>query len=295
MPRREVSGALIVLLAATLWGTTGTAQALGPDGITPVAVSALRMAGGGLLVAYAFARRMAAPLRSIIGWPLLIATVAMAASQPLFFSGVARTGVGVGTIVTIGSGPILAGLLAWIVRGDRVGVRWVVATALSIGGAVLLVAGGEAAGIDPTGLLFALGSGVAWATYLVAAKTLFERRPAVFVSGVIFAGASLLLAPWFLASDRTWMTTPRGVAVALWLALVGTGLAHALFASALARIPVASAATLSLAEPLTAAVLGVAVLGEVLRSSTLVGGTLIVIGVVVLTRHPLLPPQSASA
>lgn len=295
MPRREVSGALIVLLAATLWGTTGTAQALGPDGITPVAVSALRMAGGVLLVVYAFVRRMAAPLRSIMGWPLLIATVAMAASQPLFFSGVARTGVGVGTIVTIGSGPILASLLAWIVRGDRVGVRWVVATALSIGGAVLLVAGGEAAGIDSTGLLFALGSGVAWAIYLVAAKTLFERHPAVFVSGVVFTGASLALAPWFLTSDLTWMTTPRGLAVSLWLALVGTGLAHTLFASALARVPVASAATLSLAEPLTAAVLGVAVLGEVLRWSTLAGGTLIVVGVVVLTRHPLPPRQSASA
>ncbi|HUG74383.1 MAG TPA: DMT family transporter [Acidimicrobiia bacterium] len=295
MPRREVSGALMVLLAATLWGTTGTAQALGPDGITPVTVSALRMAGGGLLIVYALVRRMTVPLRSIMGWPLLIATVAMAASQPLFFSGVARTGVGVGTIVTIGSGPILASLLAWIVRGDRVGVRWVVATALSIGGAVLLVAGGEAAGVDSTGLLFALGSGVAWATYLVAAKTLFERHPAVFVSGVIFTGASLVLAPWFLTSDLTWMTTPRGLAVSLWLALIGTGLAHTLFASALARIPVASAATLSLAEPLTAAVLGVALLGEVLRWSTLVGGTLIVIGVLVITRHPVPRAQSGSA
>jgi DME family drug/metabolite transporter len=143
--------------------------------------------------------------------------------------------------------------------------------------------------------LFALSSGVAWATYLVAAKTLFEQHPAVFVSGVVFTGASLALAPWFFTSDLTWMTTPRGLAVSLWLALVGTGLAHTLFASALARIPVASAATLSLAEPLTAAVLGVAVLGEVLRWSTFAGGTLIVIGVAVLTRHPLTPTQSASA
>lgn len=295
MPRREVSGALTVLVAATLWGTTGTAQALGPDGITPVAVSALRMAGGTLLVVYAVVRRMAAPLRSIAGWPLLVATVAMAASQPLFFSGVARTGVGVGTIVTIGSGPVLAGLFAWIIRGDRVGMRWVLATTLSIGGAVLLVAGGEAAGVDSVGLLFAVGSGIAWATYLVAAKGLFDAHPAVFVSGVVFTGATALLAPWFLTSDLTWMATPRGLAVSLWLAIVGTGLAHMLFASALARVPVASAATLSLAEPLTAAVLGVAVLGEILRWTTLVGGTLIVIGVVVLARRPAPPAQSASA
>src|SRR5215212_8871110 len=54
---------LYVLLAALCFGTTGTAQALGPDGIDPVVVGAARIAcGGALLVIFALAvRRVAGP------------------------------------------------------------------------------------------------------------------------------------------------------------------------------------------------------------------------------------------
>ena len=48
---------LQVLLAALCFGTTGTAQALGPGGIDPAAVGAARIAcGGALLVLFAAAR-----------------------------------------------------------------------------------------------------------------------------------------------------------------------------------------------------------------------------------------------
>ena len=42
---------LQVLLAAVCFGTTGTAQALGPGGIDPAAVGAARIAVGGILLA----------------------------------------------------------------------------------------------------------------------------------------------------------------------------------------------------------------------------------------------------
>src|SRR3954469_14563024 len=48
---------LQVLLASLCFGTTGTAQALGPDGLAPVGVGAARiLVGGALLVALALAR-----------------------------------------------------------------------------------------------------------------------------------------------------------------------------------------------------------------------------------------------
>lgn len=285
MPSRSpVSGPILVLAAATLWGTTGTAQALGPDGITPVTVAAVRMAGGAMLLAYAVARRATAPLRAMMGFPLAAAVGSMAASQPLFFTGVARTGVGVGTIVTIGSGPILAGLLAWVVRGERVGRRWAAATAASVTGAVLLVSGGEAAGIDPGGVAFALGSGCAWAIYLVSAKALFDRHPPVFVAAVVFTGAAVVLAPWFLVADASWLATGRGALVAAWLGLVATGAGYVLFATGLGRTRVAAAATLTLAEPLTAAVLGITVLGEPALWTTVTGAALVGAGLLVLAR-----------
>jgi drug/metabolite transporter, DME family len=95
---------LAVLLAATLWGTTGTARALGPDDASPTAVGAARVVVGGaclLLVGWRLGW-LSAPRRADArrGTPrdgggapaFVIAVAAMAAYQPLFFGGVARTG-----------------------------------------------------------------------------------------------------------------------------------------------------------------------------------------------------------
>jgi DME family drug/metabolite transporter len=55
-------------------------------------------------------------------------------------------------------------------------------------------------------------------------------------------------------------------------------LAYVLFARGLAVVPVTSAATLSLAEPLTAGLLGVLVLGERLGVAALLGAVLMLGG-----------------
>ena len=50
--------------------------------------------------------------------------------------------------------------------------------------------------------------------------------------------------------------------MALWLGAVPTALAYILFASGLRHLPANEVATLTLAEPVTAALLGAVVLGE---------------------------------
>jgi len=83
----------------------------------------------------------AAGLRGGLDWggrwprgPLVAGAVAVAGYQLAFFSAVARTGVAVGTMVAIGSAPMLAGLLAWLVRGERPPGRWYAATLLALTG-----------------------------------------------------------------------------------------------------------------------------------------------------------------
>jgi DME family drug/metabolite transporter len=117
---RERGGAWLVLAAAVLWGTTGTARALAPAGASPLSVGAVRIAvGAAALVALA---RLRGELRRLGSWPAVpvaAGVAAVAGYQLAFFSAVARTGVAVGTMVAIGSAPVLAGLLAWLVRGER--------------------------------------------------------------------------------------------------------------------------------------------------------------------------------
>jgi len=284
---REIdrSGLWLVLAAAVFWGTTGTTQALAPAGAQPAVVGAVRLAvGGSGLLTLALAR---GALSRDGRWPLwntLVAALSMAAYQLCFFAGVAKTGVAVGTIVGIGSSPVLAGVIGYLIRGERPGWRWALATALATGGCGLLILAGSAIQVNLLGLLLATAAGGSYALFTVMSKGLLEDKPPEAVMAVIFGLGALILSPIFLTSDLNWLAQPRGMAVALHLGLVTVALAYTLFARGLKRVPVATAATLTLAEPLTAGLLGVLLLKERLTLLALAGIVLIFAGLMLLTR-----------
>jgi len=263
-----------------LIGSTGTAQALGPDGIDPLVVGVLRLGiGGPVLLAAAVALGQVA--WSMPRGPLLVAAVAMAAYQPTFFGGVDRAGVAVGTIVALGSAPVFGGALGLLVRGERPGRRWGVATLLAIGGGGLLVGGDGGVGLDPGGVVLALGAGLSYAVFAVATRGVLEEHPPPGVMAVALTGGGVLLAPFLLVGQTAWVGTGSGLAVSLWLALVTTALAYGLYGFGAARLPVATTTTVTLTEPLTASMLGLVVLGERLAAVSVVGALLLAAGLVV--------------
>jgi len=280
-----VSGPLLVLAAAVLWGTTGTAQAFAPEGATPLSVGTVRLVVGGFaLILLVRARGSLEDIRSYPLRPTLLAGASIATYQLCFFSGVARTGVAVGTIVGIGSAPVMAGLLEWMVYGRRPGRRWLMATSLALVGCSLLIAAGSRLDIDPLGVVLALGAGFSYAVYTMASKAILPGRSPDSVMAVVFAlGAVFLLPTLFFASHR-WILEPTGLIVALHLGLVTVALAYILFGRGLATVSVSSTVTLTLAEPLTAAALGILVLGERLSPIAAIGAGFLLAGLVILSR-----------
>lgn len=279
-------GALLVLGAAVCWGTTGTAQAFAPPGATPLSVGAVRLAVGGVaLLLFAAGQGL---LRLVPRLPLvatLCAAAAVAAYQPFFFAGVQRTGVAVGTVIAIGSAPVIAGLLGIAVRRERPGRRWLVSTALAVaGGALLAFAGGSGAvQTDPLGMALAVGAGASYALYTLFIKQLLDRVPADLAAAAVFFVAALILSPLLFVVDLSWLAEPRGLLVALELGLVATAAAYVLYARGLRLIPVATAVTLALGEPVVASLLGVFVLGEQLTPLALLGIALVFAGLAWLT------------
>ena len=215
--------------------------------------------------------------------PLLVAAVGIALYQICFFAGVARTGVAVGTIVGIGTAPIWSGALDWLVVGVRPGWRWLAATALTILGSVLLIAGGSSISVDPPGVLLAMGAGLAYAIYTQASKELLYDYGPDGVMAAVFGLGALFLLPILFAADLSWLAEPRGALVALHLSMVTVGLSYALWGRGLTRVPASTAVTLSLAEPLTAATLGVFLVGERLPPVALLGVALLVAGLALLS------------
>jgi DME family drug/metabolite transporter len=272
-----------VLIAAILFGTTGTAQALGPGASTPLTVGASRiLVGGSILAAMALA---SGGFRG--RWPVghvLLAGAGVAVYQLAFFQAVADTGVAVGAIVAIGSGPVFAGILERVLDGVWPGRTWLLATVLATAGVVVLsLASATDASLSATGIALALVSGLGYATYTIVAKRLLRLgHTPVAVMGASFGLGAVLLLPVLLLGDTAWLHTPDGLALALYLGIVPTALAYSLFARGLRSLDASEVTTLVLAEPLTATVLGVVVLGERVGTGGILGAVLILAGLAVL-------------
>lgn len=283
------SGALFVLFAAMLWGTTGTAQAFAPVGFDPRVVGTLRlMIGGVVLLGLALSRKELGRLRDWRWTAVTLAAAFTASYQLCFFAAVAKTGVAVGTIVGIGSAPIAGGLLGIAFRGERPGRRWYLATALAIFGCILLsLSGGEVA-VDLLGIILAIGAGVSYAAYTLMIKGLLENHSPNAVMALVVSLGALMLSPMLLYCDLEWLLQPRTIAVVLHLGLATMALSYWLFARGLKGVQVATAMTLTLAEPMTAATLGLLVLGERLDAQAFTGLALIFSGLIILVvRRPL--------
>lgn len=276
-------GAIYILTASVLWGTTGTAQAFAPPGAPSLAIGAVRLLIGsaGLLALAVWRGSLGRGQRP--RFPTVLAALGVALYQVFFFTAVRRTGVAAGTIVAIGSAPILAGLLSLMAFRERPTRRWGLATAVALGGCALLFGGREEVRLDTGGLTLALLAGLGYATYAVSSKQVLGESSPDAAMAVVFCLAAILLAPALFAVDLSWLAEPRGLLVALHLGLVATAMAYGLFAQGLATLPVASAVTLSLAEPLTAGALGILLLGEQLEAPALAGLGLLLAGLVILS------------
>jgi DME family drug/metabolite transporter len=206
----------------------------------------------------------------------------MVAYQLCFFSAVRKTGVAVGTVVAIGTAPVIAGSLAWVFLKEQPMKAWFIATALALLGCIFLLVFGRDLNTNPIGIALALGAGLSYATYAITTKNFVSEVNPVAATTVTFSLAAALMLPLLLLSDVGWLFTVRGLLVALHLGILATTVAYLLFSKGISTTPVASATTFSLAEPVTAALLATIVLGEHLTGSSIAGMLLVMSGLIIL-------------
>ncbi len=265
MHRSVVKSRLMIVLGAILFGTTGTSQYFAPDGIDPAATGALRLAIGSpllCLLALGLRPQSLKGTLSLPRIPLLFCVAGVTIYQLCFFKSVHLTGVAVGTLVAIGSAPIVAGIAGYVLLGEVIGLKWCLAAVLTLSGCALLVLPGGNITVDPTGVALAFAAGGGYALVLLASKRLLANRSPLVLMAVVLTIAALVLSPKLIVADWQLWLTPRGIGVALWLGIAATGLSYLLLASGLSGTPVSSAALLTLAEPLVACMLGIMVIGE---------------------------------
>ena len=274
---------LLVVVSGVLFGTAGTAQALGPAGAPPVAVGILRIQVGALALLAAMPLVGARRGRLPVLWrrpQIVVTALAAALYQPFFFGAVSTVGVALGTLVAVGSEPVFAGLLGWAALRHRLTAGWMVATGIAVVGLVLRSAD-RLGGGEPVGLALALGAGLCSACYTVAAKHQLDRdATAMEVPAASFVLGGVLLVPLLVVQPLAWAVSPGGLALVLYLGVATMAIANVLLARGIHGLPPGPAATLMLTDPVVATLLGVIVLGEAMTPLAAAGVAMVLAGLV---------------
>ncbi len=293
---RPLLGVICVVCAAMLWGTTGTSQALAGGSLPALWFGALRLLFAALFflvfaaMTGGLARRAwhALPLGAAVG-----AGLCMAAYNLTFFAGVKLTGVGVGTAIALGSGPIWAGLLQAVFQRQPPTLAWWGGTVVAIAGGVLLSVGGSQLTLSLIGVALCITSGLSYAIYTLLNKRMVGHAPAGTITLAAFAVSVFVALPAAaLQADLPALST-RDLMATAYTGIVTAGLGYLLYSFALKHIQSATAVSLVQTEPVVAFGLAVLLLGEPASIAALAGLALVVVGVLGVVRSELISQRDS--
>jgi DME family drug/metabolite transporter len=148
--------------------------------------------------------------------------------------------------------------------------------------------GAPQAGGDPLTVLIGVGLGVlgglTYALYSWTARAMMLRgTPSAVAMGATFGLGGLLLMPVLAMTGGALLASWGNAAVGVYMAVVPMFLGYLCFGYGLARVPVSMATTLTLLEPVIAAILAVLIVGERLPPLGWAGVTLVTLCLVVIT------------
>lgn len=172
--------------------------------------------------------------------------------------------------------------------GERIGrLRWLL-VAIAVLGSWLTV-GAAPAGADLVGMLFALGSGVSIAVYLIAAERAARGIAASIVTLLSVAGGAVTLVAYTLLTGQLRFDfQPTAWIFALAIGALAAGTAQSLFLNGAKRMGSSRASLVATAEPIFTVTLSYLLLTERLTPFQAVGATLIIGAIVsqhLLTRR----------
>jgi probable blue pigment (indigoidine) exporter len=253
--------ALTAAVAPVTWGTTYlvTTEFLPPD--RPLLSGVLRTLPAGLLVVL-LTRTLPAGAR---WWwrSAVLGVLNIGAFNALLFAAAYRLPGGVAATVT-SMQPLFVAALAMAVLGQRPS-RWQLGWGVAgVAGVALMVLRGEAR-FDLPGV----AAGVAAAVSMAAGIVLTKRwgRPEgvgllAFTGWQLAVGGSLLVPLAVVVEGGLPAFDAAAVGGYLWLGLVGTLLAYALWFQGIGRMPLAAVSFLALLSPVVATLLGWLVLDQ---------------------------------
>lgn len=285
MPRHYAIA--LVLLSALGFGSIAIfAKIAYAAGITPTMLLALRFTlAVALLAPLVWIRRLRLPRGRALAGFALMGALYTAQSQSYFTALMHASSGLVGLLLYVY--PILVTLMAVAFGWEKLDRPTFLLLALAVAGMAITL-GGNLQG-QPLGIVLGLLAAAVYAVYIIIGGRLTQNTDPLAATLVVMTAAALGNGSLALAGGSA---LPYGATA--WLAigaiaLFSTVLAIASFLIGIKYIGPAQASIISTLEPVITLCLGVALLGESVSGGQLVGGTMVLAAVVLLSLRPRLP------
>jgi drug/metabolite transporter (DMT)-like permease len=277
-------GAITLVLITVVWGTTFVVVKESLATIPVPLLLALRFSLASLC--FAFVRFDRRALRPAL-WLGLLAFAGFATQTV----GLSITTASRSAFIT-GFAVVLTPVVAALLYRQRIAPRIYLAGAVALAGlALLTLRGGAERGVN-AGDLWTLATALTYALYVVYLGEVAGRASAAALAGMQHLPMALLAWLWATPQLGALARVPPTTYLAIaYLALVATALVAWLQTHAQRVVPAPLAAIIFVLEPVFAALFAYALLGEVLGLAGWIGGTLVVLAMLVSGLR-LRPPWS---
>lgn len=294
--RIDAIGVGMYLLAAILFAFNGSISKLAMiTGLDPAHLTQLRSTGAMvfLVIFVLLTNRSAFRIqRGELYFLLVYGVIAFVLVQFLYFYTVSLLPLGLGTLLVF-LGPVVVALWVRFGKKQPVSNRLWAAIALSLVGLALVAQVWQGFRVNLLGVAAGLMCAVILALYWLLGEAGQKKRDGVSLTmwGFIFASVTwAILQPWwnFPFSVLGRMSIPETSSfpslpiwgIMLWGVLLGTIAPFLLVLGSLRRIGAQRAGIVATTEPLWAGLIAIVVLGETLNWVQALGGSIVVVGVV---------------
>jgi len=223
-----------------------------------------------------------------IGWPGLAVAACLAAASTCFILSLSRTSVA-NTLILMSVGPWVAGLLGWLILGERVPARTWLTMGIALGGVVIMVSGSYGAGRLAGDVL-----AIMMATAFAMATVLVRRHPEIQMTPAASLGATLAgLAAAPMASP--WSASPGDLALLALFGIAQFGVGFVLFTAGARLLPVAESSLIGMLETVLGPLWVWLLLDEAPAARSIVGGAVILGALVLHTLLDVTAPRRAAS
>ena len=288
MNNRKLRACLYVLIASCLWGVIGIfVTELRAAGLTPMQIVAVRVTGTaalyGLILLATDRGSFRIHLRDCYLF-LCTGIVSFVFFTWCYFSAMQECAIGVAAIMMYTAPAIVAVLSVWVFR-ER--MTWLKAAAVAVTFAGCVLSSGAIGAAMPSfkGILLGMGSGVGYALYTVFSKLALRKygKSTVFFYTFAFAAAASIPLAGFDARSAALLLDGKTAFLALFIAAGCCLVPYLLYEEALTTLEAGVAATISMLEPVVAALTGIVLYQEAAEPMKLIGLAMIIGAVLMLS------------